>query len=262
MPSIHPTAVVDPKAEIGEVEIGPYAVVGPEVRLADGVVLEPHTVVMGITRIGPRTRVCTHASLGGPPQDRKHDDRMTALEIGADNIFREFTTAHCGSSGGGGVTVIGDRNYFMANSHVAHDCRVGSDCMFANSTAVAGHVVIGDGVVLGGLVGVHQHVRIGRLAMVGGGAMCAQDIPPFTMAQGDRARLFGLNVTGLKRAGIDPLVVRALKGAWRILFVSGLPVRTAIEQVREEQGDVAEVAELVAFLESSKRGVCRAVGVR
>ncbi|MBW1878827.1 MAG: acyl-ACP--UDP-N-acetylglucosamine O-acyltransferase [Deltaproteobacteria bacterium] len=262
MPSIHPTAVVDSKAEIGEVEIGPYAVVGPGVRLADGVVLEPHTVVMGLTHIGPRTRVCTHASLGGPPQDRKHDDRMTALEIGADNVFREFTTAHCGSSSGGGVTVIGDRNYFMANSHVAHDCRVGSDCVLSNSAAVAGHVVIGDGVVLAGLVGVHQHVRIGRLAMVGGGAMCAQDIPPFTLAQGDRARLFGLNVTGLRRAGIDRAVASALKGAWRTLFVSGLPIRTAIARVREEQEDVPEVAELVAFLEASTRGVCRAARSR
>jgi len=260
MSRIHETAIVDPAAEIGDVAIGPYAVVGPGVKLADAVVIEAHSVVQGATSIGSGTRVGPHAVLGCPPQDRKHDGSDTRLEIGADNVFREFTTAHRGSSSGRGLTRIGDRNYFMANSHVAHDCEVGSDCMFANSAAIGGHVTLGDRVILGGLAAVHQHARIGRLAMVGGGGMCAQDVPPFTLAQGDRARLFGLNVTGLRRAGLDTAVISALKAAWRTLFTSGLPARHAVARVREELGEVPEVLEMVRFLETSERGVCRAGG--
>jgi UDP-N-acetylglucosamine acyltransferase len=258
MPRVHPTAVVDPRAELGDVEIGPYAVVGPGVTLADGVVVGPHAVVTGPTSIGERTRLDAHAVLGGDPQDLKHGGAPTRLVVGADNVFREFTTAHRGSTGGRGVTIVGDRNYFMANSHVAHDCTVGSDCMFANSTAIGGHVTVQDRVILGGLVGVHQHARIGRLAMVGGGGMCAQDVPPFTLAQGDRARLYGLNVIGLRRAGFDAAVITALKTAWRLLFGAGAPSRTALDKARAECGDVAEAAELIAFIESSERGVCRA----
>lgn len=257
--AIHPTAIVDPSAELGDVELGPYAIVGPRVRLADGVVLGPHAVVVRDTTVGPRTRIDTHAVLGGDPQDLKHDrDAATRLVVGADNVFREFSSAHRGSSGGRGETIVGDRNYFMANSHVAHDCRVGNDAMFANSAAIAGHVQVDDGAVLGGLCAVHQHARVGRLAMLGGGAMCAQDVPPFSIAQGDRARLYGLNVIGLRRAGLTIDTVGALKEAFRMLFVSDMPRRTAIGMVQQELGGVAEVAELVTFLESSSRGVCRA----
>lgn len=262
MGHIHETAIIDPGAELGDVEIGPYAVIGPAVKLADGVVVEAHAVLQGATSVGSGTRVGPHAVLGGPPQDRKHDGSETRLEIGRDNVFREFTTAHRGSSSGRGLTVIGDDNYFMANSHVAHDCTVGSGCMFANSAAIGGHVEIGDQVILGGLVGVHQHARVGRLAMIGGGGMAAQDVPPFTLAQGDRARLFGLNVIGMRRAGFDLAVVSALKNAWRTLFTSGLPVRHAMARARDEHGDVAQVAELVDFLATSERGVCRAAGGR
>jgi UDP-N-acetylglucosamine acyltransferase len=253
------TAVVDRSAEIGDVDIGPYAVVGAGVRLHDGVVLGPHAVVVGATEVGPRTKIDAHVVLGGAPQDLKHDaDAPTQLVIGSDNVFREFSTAHRGSSLGRKVTTIGDRNYFMCNSHVAHDCIVGNDCAFANSVAIAGHVDIGDGVVLGGLAGVHQRARIGRLAMVGAGAMCTQDVPPFTLVQGDRARLFGLNIVGLKRAGLDVTAVSALKTAWRTLFVSGLAMRTAMGKVKDEHGDVPEVLELLAFLETTQRGICRA----
>jgi UDP-N-acetylglucosamine acyltransferase len=256
---IHPTAVVDASAVVGDVELGPFAVVGAGVTLRDGVVLGPHAVVLGPAEIGRRTRVEAHAVLGGSPQDLKHDARApTRLVVGADNVFREFSTAHRGSSGGRGITLIGDGNYFMANSHVAHDCIVASNCMFANSAAIAGHVEVQDGSVLGGLCAVHQYARIGRLAMLGGGAMCAQDVPPFSIAQGDRARLYGLNIIGLKRAGFSSETVAALKEAFRTLFVSDLPRRTAISQVQEQMGSIPEVAELVMFLESSARGVCRA----
>lgn len=259
--SIHPTAVVHEGAEIGDVEIGPYAVIGGGVTLADGVQVAAHSVVQGRTTVGSGTQIGPHAVLGGPPQDRKHDGSPTRLVIGERNVFREFSSAHRGSSSDRGLTRIGDDNYFMANSHVAHDCEVGSDCMFANSAAIGGHVTVGDGVVLGGLVGVHQFARIGDLAMVGGGAMCAQDVPPFTLAQGDRARLFGLNVTGLRRAGFDSDQISALKSAWRTLFVSGLPARAAIARVRDES-DRPEVLQLVDFLERSERGVCRPAGGR
>ena len=256
---IHPTAIVDPTAELGAVTVGPYAVIGAGVILEDGVTVGPHAVIEGSTRIGARTVVHAHAVLGGPPQDTKHDPRApTTLVIGPDNVFREFTSAHRGSSGGAGTTEIGSGNYFMANSHVAHDCRIGDGVMFANSAAVAGHVVVGDGAVLGGLCAVHQHSRVGRLAMLGGGAMCAQDVPPFTIAQGDRARLFGLNIIGLRRAGVGAEVVAALKEAFRDLFVSDSPRKLALTDVEQALGHFAEVQELLAFVRSSDRGVCRA----
>lgn len=257
--AVHPTAVVDPSAQLGDVEIGPYAVVGAGVALHDGVVVGPHSVIEGNTVIGAGTVLSAHVVLGGRPQDLKHDPSTdTRLLIGRDNVFREFTTAHRGSSSSAGVTVIGDRNYFMANSHVAHDCVVGSDCMFANSAAIAGHVEVQDGAILGGLCAVHQHARLGRLSMIGGGAMCAQDVPPFSIAQGDRARLYGLNIIGLRRAGLDNDAIGVLKEAWRMLFVSDLPRRTAITRVEEAHGDLPEVREILAFLSSSERGVCRA----
>lgn len=257
--AVHNTAVVDNNAEIGEgCDIGPFAVIGAGVTLGAGCVVGPHSVILGPTVIGPRTVLSAHVVLGSPPQDAKHDGSDTRLVIGADNVFREFFTAHRGSSGGAGTTIIGDRNFFMASSHVAHDCVVGSDCTFANSAAIAGHVQVGDNVVLGGLAGVHQFARIGRLAMIGAGAMCAQDVPPFTLAQGDRARLYGLNVVGLRRKGLDHKAVHALRAAWRALFVTGGAIRAAMGRVRLEYGDVPEVGEVLAFLETTHRGVCRA----
>lgn len=258
---IHPTAIVPDGATLhSSVEIGPYAVLGSEVVLAEGVTVGAHAVVQGATTLGPGCVVHPHAVLGGDPQDRKYAGEPTRLEVGARNVFREFSTANRGTAQGGGVTRIGSDNLFMAYSHVAHDCQVGSGCVFANSVALAGHVVVQDSVVLAGLVGVHQHSRVGRCAMVGGGAMVAQDVPPFTIVQGDRARVYGLNIVGLRRAGFALDVITALKGAYRELFHQGLPLRIALEQVREVYAEVAEVQELVAFIESSTRGVCRSVG--
>ncbi|MEZ4319145.1 MAG: acyl-ACP--UDP-N-acetylglucosamine O-acyltransferase [Myxococcota bacterium] len=256
--AIHPTAVVDPGAVLGDVEVGPYAIIGAGVTLANGVKVGPHSVIHGTTTVGEGTVLHAHVVLGDLPQDLKHDPSAdTRLVVGKGNVFREFTTAHRGSSASTGLTTIGDRNYFMANSHVAHDCTVGNDCMFANSAAIAGHVTIEDGVILGGLCAVHQFSRVGRLAMVGGGAMCAQDVPPFTLAQGDRARLYGLNIIGLRRAGASNEVISALKDAWRTLFVEGLPRKVALMRAGEAHPGVAEVAELAAFIRASERGVCR-----
>lgn len=257
--SHHPTALIDPAATLGDVEIGPFAVIGPDVHLEDGVQVGSHCVLEGPLHIGADTVLHPHVVLGGAPQDKKHDPTVaTRLVIGARNVFREFSSAHRGTSSGGAITTIGDDNYFMANSHVAHDCAVGNGVMFANSAAIAGHVVVGDGAVLGGLCAIHQHSRIGRLAMVGGGAMCAQDVPPFTIAQGDRARLFGLNIIGLRRAGFDIDDVTELKDAWRMLFVDGLPKRVAMSRVEAAHKGSAVVEELLAFLRTSERGVCRA----
>ncbi len=259
--TIHPTAIVEDGAQLADdVRIGPYAVVGAFVQLGAGVELGAHAVVGGHTTIGPGTRVFPHAVLGGEPQDLKYGGEPTRLDIGARNTFREFTTASCGTAHGGGVTRIGDDNLFMAYSHVAHDCRVGSHCVLANSVALAGHVELGDRVVLSGLVAVHQYARIGRCAMVGGGGMVAQDVPPFMIAQGDRAKLYGLNIVGLRRAGFDADTVQALKRAYRAVFGHGRPLRIGMEQAREQFSDVPEVGELLAFIEASSRGVCRAAG--
>lgn len=256
--SVHPTAIVDASTQLGDdVEIGPYAIVEAGVRLGDGVRIGPHAVIHSGTTLGARCEVHAHAVLGGAPQDKKHDGSATRLEIGPENVIREFVTINRGSSGGGGITRIGARNLFMATCHVAHDCIIGSDVVMANGTALGGHVEIGDRAVLGGLSAVHQRCRVGREAMVGGGAMAALDVPPFTIAQGDRARLFGLNIVGLRRAGHDASVMSALKGAYRELFHDAQPLRIGLENVRRRFAGSEEVQELVQFVESSVRGVCR-----
>jgi UDP-N-acetylglucosamine acyltransferase len=259
--SIHPTAIIDAAATLGDdVEIGPYAIVGAGVTLARGVRVGPHAVLYGTTEVGESSHIHAHAVIGGDPQDAKHGGDVTRLVIGQRNVFREFATVNRGTTGGGGLTRIGDDNLFMAYSHVAHDCIIGSGCVLANSVALAGHVEVQDHAVLSGLVGVHQRARIGRCAMVGGGGMVAQDVPPFMIAQGDRARLFGLNIVGLRRAGFPVDTVTALKRAYRELFSQGKPIRIALEDTRERFTDVPEISELIAFIEGSGRGICRAAG--
>jgi UDP-N-acetylglucosamine acyltransferase len=256
--SVHPTAIVDDTAQLGaDIHIGPYAIIEAHVRLGDGVEIGPHSVIHTGTTLGARCKVHAHVVLGGPPQDKKHDGSPTFLEVGPDNEFREFVTVNRGSSGGGGLTRVGARNLIMATCHIAHDCTVGNDIVMANGAALGGHVELGDRAVLGGLSAVHQRCRVGREAMVGGGAMAALDVPPFTIAQGDRARLFGLNIVGLRRAGHDAAVIGALKGAYRELFHDAQPLRIAIEHARTRFAGVEEVQELIAFIETSVRGVCR-----
>lgn len=257
--AIHPTAIVDPQAEIGEdVEIGPYCVVGPQVVLDRGVRLDAHAVVWGPTRLGAECRLHAFTAVGGEPQDRKYRGEPTRLEVGRRTVFREYVTAHRGS-GAHGVTVIGDDCLFLAHSHVAHDCCVGNGVVFANSAAIAGHVTVGDHANLGGMAGVHQHARVGRYAMVGAGAMVAQDVPPFSIVQGDRARIWGMNLIGLRRHGFTSETVEVLRRTFRYLFQQGLALATAVETLSEQERSVAEVVELLDFVRSSKRGVCRAV---
>jgi UDP-N-acetylglucosamine acyltransferase len=259
--SIHPKAIIAPGAELAEdVEIGPYAVVGPEVRIGRGTKVGAHAVIEGRTTIGERNRVFQFAALGAIPQDLKYHGELTTLVIGNENQIREFTTLHIGTEGGGGVTSVGDRNLFMNFSHVAHDCHIGNRVIFANGATLAGHVVVEDHVIVGGLAAVHQFVRLGESSMLGGGAMVVQDVPPFCVVQGDRAGLVGLNVEGLRRRGFSDDEVRALRVAYRTLFRSGLTVRDAIRKMREEQAPGAAAERLLQFVESSKRGICRLRG--
>ena len=256
--SIHPTAIVAPGARLHPtVEVGPYAVIGPGVQIGAGSSVGPHAVIEGRTRIGERNRVFQFASVGAQPQDLKYAGEDSALEIGNENLIREFTTLHKGTTGGGGVTRIGDRNLFMAYSHVAHDCRVGDGCVFANGATLGGHVEVGDHAILGGLAAVHQFTRIGRHAFLAGGTMVVMDIPPFCMAQGDRAELVGVNSIGMARHGFTEEQITRVKEAYRFLFRSKLPLEEAVERIRTELGAPTEVQTLLGFVTSSQRGLTR-----
>ncbi|MGQ0504766.1 MAG: acyl-ACP--UDP-N-acetylglucosamine O-acyltransferase [Myxococcaceae bacterium] len=258
MSNIHPTAIVHPEAKLHtSVEIGPYAVIGPRVRIGGDCKVGPHAVIEGDTVIGERNRIFQFASVGAIPQDLKYAGEDTQLRIGDDNQIREFTTIHIGTAGGDGVTRIGNKNLFMAYSHVAHDCVIGSGCVFANSAALAGHVEIGDHVICGGLSAIHQFTRIGMHAFIAGGAMVAMDVPPYCTAQGDRAELVGLNTVGLTRAGYEEEQLTRIKDAYKILFRSKLGLNEAISKLKAEHGGHSEIDVLLQFVTSSKRGITR-----
>lgn len=258
MALVHPTASVSPQAKLADdVEIGAFAVVGPDVELGPGVVVGPQAVVSGRTILGAGTRVYPFAAVGGDPQDQKYAGEPTQLVVGDRNVIREHVTIHVGTVQGGGVTRVGDDNLIMNGVHVAHDCKVGSHTILATYSALAGHVEVGDGAVLGGYTGVHQFCRIGELVMAAANAKVSQDAPPYAMIAGDRARLVGLNSVGLKRAGLSADVQRKIKRAFHLLFKAGLRLEPALERVTEELGDEPRVARLVEFLRASERGVCR-----
>jgi UDP-N-acetylglucosamine acyltransferase len=256
--AIHPTALIDPRAELdGSVEVGPYAVIGPQVRIGAETTIGAHAVLEGRTILGRRNRVFQFAALGAIPQDLKYAGEPTELHIGDDNQIREFTTLHLGTAGGSGVTRLGNGNLIMANAHVAHDCEIGDQVVLANSVALAGHVEVGDHAILGGLSAVHQFTRIGQHAFLAGGAMVAMDIPPYCMAQGDRAELTGLNTVGLSRHGFSPEAIGSIKVAYKLLFRSGLTMQEALARVRAEFPASPEVSLLVDFIAASERGVTR-----
>jgi UDP-N-acetylglucosamine acyltransferase len=256
--SVHPTAIVTPGAKLHPtVEVGPYAVIGPQVEIGAGTTVGPHAVIDGRTRLGERNKVFQFASVGAQPQDLKYAGEDSALEIGNENLIREFTTLHKGTAGGGGVTRIGNGNLFMAYAHVAHDCQVGNGCVLANAATLGGHVEVGDHVIIGGLAAVHQFTRIGPHAFVAGGAMVVMDVPPFCTAQGDRAELVGINSIGLARHGFSEEQIGRVKEAYRILFRSKLPLEEAVERLRTELGDQGEVQALLAFVTTSRRGLTR-----
>lgn len=258
MSTIHPTAVVDPRAELGSgVEVGPFAVVGPDVVIGEGTVLMSHAVVERWTRIGRRCRVHPFATLGGAPQDLKYRGEETWLELGDETVVREAATLNRGTVGGLGKTVVGSRCLLMAYAHVAHDCVLGDQVILANAATLAGHVTVEDHVILGGLAAVQQFVRLGAHSFVGGTSGVNQDVPPFMLVSGVPASNHGLNLVGLKRRGFSDEAIRALKRAHQTIFRSGLTLARAIEQVRAEQAGVPEVTRLVEFIEGSKVGVCR-----
>lgn len=255
---VHPTAIVHPEAKLDPtVEVGPYAVIGPKVRIGPGSRVGPHAVIEGDTTIGARNRIFQFASVGAEPQDLKYAGEDTQLVIGDENLVREFATLHKGTAGGGGVTRIGNKNLFMAYSHVAHDCVIGNGCVLANSAALAGHVELGDFVIMGGLTAVHQFTRIGKHAFIAGGAMVAMDVPPYCTAQGDRAELVGLNTVGLTRHGFNDDQISRVKDAYKILFRSKMGLNEALSKLKAEHGGHSEIDHLVDFLQRSTRGVTR-----
>jgi UDP-N-acetylglucosamine acyltransferase len=255
---IHPTAIVDEGAEIHDsVEIGPYCIVGPHVKIGAGTTVGPHAVLDGRTEIGENNRIFHHASIGAVPQHAKYGGEPTRLVIGSGNIIREFVTIHLGTVEDRGVTTVGSRNLLMAYAHVAHDCTLEDEIVMANAATLGGHVHVECNAILGGLVGIHQFVRIGRRAMVGGMSGVRLDIPPFTRASDNPAKLYGLNTIGLERAGFSSEEIGRLRKAYRILFQSGDLLQEAIDKVRSELGEDPNVESLVAFIEKSERGFCR-----
>jgi UDP-N-acetylglucosamine acyltransferase len=258
MARIHPTAIVDPRAKLAEgVEVGPYAVIGEGVELAESVEIGSHVAIMGKTSIGARTRVFPFAILGSDPQVRGLSAAPAALAIGEDNVIREYVSIHVGTQKGGGCTRVGDDNLIMNNVHIAHDCQVGSHCDLAAFSGMGGHVVVEDHVVLGGMTGIHQFVRVGESAFTGANSILVKDAPPFARVAGDRARFTGLNTVGLERRGFPGETIAKLKHAMHLLFHSKLRLEPALEQVVRDCAGSPEVARLVDFLRRSERGFIR-----
>jgi UDP-N-acetylglucosamine acyltransferase len=259
--TVHATALVAPGAKLGQgVAIGPYCVVGENVSLADGVELMSHVVIAGHTSIGRNTRVYPFASLGQPPQHLKYAGEPTRLEIGESNIIREHVTMNTGTAMGGGVTRVGNGNFFMVNTHVAHDCHVGSQVVMANNAVLGGHVTVGDFAVFGGNCAVHQFVRIGRYAMISGVCGVAADVIPFGYAfalYNNRASLGGLNLIGLKRGGMSREHVKTLRTAYRLLFAEVGTLKERLEDVAEKYRDHEAVMEIVEFIRAdASRAIC------
>ncbi len=256
--AIHPTAVVHPGARIADgVEIGPYSVIGEHAVIGRDTKIASHVLVEGWTTIGERNHILSFSSIGTPPQDIGYRGEETYLIIGNDNVIRECATVHRATTKEDRKTVIGDRNFLMAYSHVAHDCKLGNNIIMANSVALGGHIVVGDYAILGGIVAVHQFVKIGPYAIIGGQSAVSLDIPPYVSAAGNRAQLYGLNLVGLKRRGFSDSAIATLKKAYKILFRSGLTQEEATGKAIEEFPDSADVRLLVDFIRSSKRGVTR-----
>jgi len=256
--NIHPTAVVHPKARIaGGVSIGPYSVIGEHVTIGTDTEIASHVVIEGWTTIGERNHLHSFSSIGTAPQDIGYKNDETYLIIGNDNVIRECATIHRATTKEDRKTEIGNKNFLMAYSHVAHDCKLGNNIIMANSVALGGHIIIEDYSILGGIVAVHQFVRIGAYAIIGGQSAVSQDIPPYVSAAGNRAKLYGLNLVGLKRRGFSDAVINNLKKAYKIIFRSGMTTEEAIRKVVAELSDCKEVNYFVDFMRHSKRGVTR-----
>ncbi len=258
-PLIHPTAVIDPSATLAaDVRVGAFCLIGADVIIGEGTEVGPHCSIHGPTRIGRNNRFIGHVAVGGEPQDKKYAGERTELVIGDDNVFREFVTLNRGTGGGGGITTIGNGNWMLAYTHVAHDCHVGNNCVFSNNTTLAGHVTVGDYVIISGFAGAHQFCRIGAHAFLGMGALTNGDVPPFTMVGSDSlGRPRGINSEGLKRRGFDAERIASIKRAYRTLYVAGLPLADAKLQLAEQAKNSADVKDLLNFIEQAERPLLR-----
>lgn len=256
--AIHPSAVVEPGAQVDpSCEVGPFAYLGPHVVMGPGCQVRPHGVVTGHTTLGARNQVFSHAVVGEIPQDLKYRGEPTRTVVGDDNVFRECCTVHAGTVQDRGETRIGNGCLFMATSHVAHDCVIGDRAIIANGVGLAGHVVLEEDVHFGGLSGAHQFVRVGRLSFVGGMCGVVMDVAPYTIVNGTRAEVVGLNLIGMQRAGMGEEQVARVKQAFKIFFRSNLQATEAVARLEAELGDHPEVAHFTAFVKASKRGVTR-----
>jgi len=254
---IHPTAIVDPSAQLGtNVVIGPYCIIGPGVVLGDGCWLQHHVTLCGPAVIGRDNRFFAYGSIGQQTQDLKYKGEPTHLEIGDGNCFREFVTVHRGTFPGDS-TRIGNRGNFLAYSHIAHDCTVGDDVIFSNNGTLGGHVTVGDHAIIGGLSAVHQFCRIGRFAILGGCTKIVQDVPPFMIADGNPAGIRGINKIGMERHDFSAEAVREIKEAYRILYRSALNVKQAGEQISQTLKPTAEICQLLEFLATTERGIVK-----
>jgi len=254
---VHPTAIISKKSCLDkDVEVGPFCVIEPNVRIAKGTRIFNNVTIKGDTEIGENNTIFSGAVIGSMPQDLKYKGEKSLLRIGKNNIFREFVTVNSGTNGA--VTAIGDNNLFMAYSHIAHDCKVGNDCIFANSATLGGHVHVESRVVMGGLSAVHQFVRIGKLAIVGGCSKVVQDVPPFSMCDGHPAKVYGLNSIGLKRAKISAKDIKQLKSALKIIFYSKLSIPNALKKIDKEiPNPCTGLKYLIDFMKITKRGISR-----
>jgi UDP-N-acetylglucosamine acyltransferase len=257
--SIHPTALVDPSAELdSSVEIGPFCVIGPDVRIGAGTVVKSHVVINGHTVIGEQNEIYQFASVGEANQDKKYRGEPTQLIIGDRNVIRENATIHRGTVQDQGVTRIGNGNLFMASTHVGHDCIVGDNNILANYAALAGHVHVGDSVILGGYTGIHQFCQVASFSMCGMGSMVTKDVPRYIMVSGNPAKAHGMNFEGMRRRGTPAEVIKALRNAYKIIYVKGLPLEDALlELERSAIFELEEVAAFVASIRSSTRGIVR-----
>ncbi|MDR2112167.1 MAG: acyl-ACP--UDP-N-acetylglucosamine O-acyltransferase [Candidatus Accumulibacter sp.] len=255
---IHPTAIVHPGARLGEgVSVGAYSLIGEHVEIGAGTWIGPHVVITGRTRIGAGNRIYQFSSLGEAPQDKKYAGEPTRLEIGDRNTIREFCTLNTGTAQDAGVTRVGSDNWIMAYTHIAHDCQVGSQTIFANNAQLAGHVHVDDWAILGGYTGVHQFCRVGSHVMTAVGTVILRDVPPYVMASGNSAAPHGINVEGLKRRGFSAEALLVLKRAYRTLYKSGLTLEEARVRLEEEAGTHPEIRPILDFLAVSKRGIIR-----
>lgn len=256
--AIHPSAIVAAEARLAaDVEVGAFSIIGPGVTIGAGTRIGPHVVVNGPTVMGRNNRVFQFSSIGDAPQDKKYRDEPTRLEIGDDNVFREFVTVNRGTTHDKGVTTIGNDNLFMASTHVAHDCTVGSHCVLANLATLGGHVQLGDWVIMGGFSGVHQFTRVGAHAFIANNAAVTRDVPPYVMAVGQPAEPHSVNATGLSRRGFSPEQVRNVKNAFRTLYRSDLKLADALERLRIQAETQVELRAFVDFIGASSRSLVR-----